>query len=250
MAKNKKVLQLSKLLAYLLGRRPDEFGLVPDRDGFFMIKEVLKAVCEEDGFGYVRRAHLKEILLTVPDPGFEIVENRIRASGPCLLPAPADTGDLPKLLYTCVRRRAYPHVLEKGIQPSSHSQVLLSDSQSLARRIGRRSDAEPVLLTVQVENARSRGVAFQSAGQRLFLAPAIPPPCFRGPALPKASDKPPTAPPEPELRRSATPGSFVIDIGNVAGSAGKIDRAKEGGRDARGRRKKNKPKREKPPWRR
>ena len=55
--------QLAKLLDYILSRRPDEFGLVTDADGYIKIKELLKAVNEEDGLGYVRRAHLNEIFL-------------------------------------------------------------------------------------------------------------------------------------------------------------------------------------------
>ena len=42
--------QLAKLLNYALGRDPDEFGLVPDESGFIKIKELLKALHEEDGW--------------------------------------------------------------------------------------------------------------------------------------------------------------------------------------------------------
>ena len=36
--------QLAKFFDYVLSRRPDEFGLVLDADGFVRIKEFLKAV--------------------------------------------------------------------------------------------------------------------------------------------------------------------------------------------------------------
>ena len=45
----KKHKQIAGFLSYVLGRRPDEFGLVLDEDGFITIKEFLKAVNEEDG---------------------------------------------------------------------------------------------------------------------------------------------------------------------------------------------------------
>ena len=32
--------QLAKFLNYVLGRRPDEFGLVMDKDGFVKIKDL------------------------------------------------------------------------------------------------------------------------------------------------------------------------------------------------------------------
>jgi len=66
-------------LDYILARRPDEFGLVTDKEGFIKVKDLLKALSEEEGLSYVRRAHLDEILITLPDPSFEIVGNTIRA---------------------------------------------------------------------------------------------------------------------------------------------------------------------------
>ena len=246
MPKNKKAHNLAKLLTYVLGRHPGEFGLVPDMDGFFKIKEVLKAVCEEDGFRYVRRGHLNEILLTIPDPGFEIMENRIRASVDPAKASPAEKAELPKLLFTCVRRRAYPHVLENGITPGSHAQVVLSGDKALAERIGRRSDADPVLLTVQVAQARSHGIEFEPMGTDLYLAAEIPPPCFRGPALPKETEKKPAERQVPEKRPPVAPGSFTIDIAKTADPGNKYDGHKGPGRP---RDKKNKPKRERPPWR-
>ena len=46
--KNKrKVTNLSRLMSYVLGNRPDEFGLVPDKEGYITVKELLKAINEE-----------------------------------------------------------------------------------------------------------------------------------------------------------------------------------------------------------
>jgi putative RNA 2'-phosphotransferase len=248
--KNKKAHSLSKLMAYVLERKPDEFGLVPDAGGYFKIKDVLKAVCEEEGFRWVRRAHLNEVLLTIPDPGFEIDGNLIRPTGSAASALPKEAVDLPKLLFTCVRRRAYLHVIEKGITPTSHSQIVLSDDMALAERIGRRSDASPVVLTVQVAQACKHGVRFQAAGKNIYLADEIPPDCFRGPALPKEREKKPAEPEVPERKRSATPGSFALDIAAVEESSGKHGGKKGGKGYGRSRDKKNKPKRERPPWRR
>lgn len=250
MPKNKKAQNLSKLLSYALGRKPGEFGLVPDADGYFKIKDVLKAICEEDGFRWVRRAHLNEILLTIPEPGFEISGNQIRPTGNTAAALPQEAAELPKLLYTCVRRKAYPHVIEKGLTPSHHHQIVLSSDRDLAERMGRRSDAKPVLLTVQVASASRRGVLFRSAGPNIYLASEIPPDCFRGPALPKEREKP-SAEPEPAAKKKpVTPGSFTVDIATIEKSSGK----QGGGKGSRGygrpRNKSNKPKRERPPWRR
>ena len=244
--------KLAKFLDYVLSRRPDEFGLVLDADGFVKIKEFLKAVGEEEGFRYVRRAQLDEIMLSVPDPAFEISDNLIRAKFRDRLPQQSYAMNSPKLLYTCVRRKAYPHVHEKGIRPTAYSQVVLASSREMAERIGRRVDHSAVLLTIQVQNSVDQGVVFFQAGENIFLADFIPAQCFTGPPLPK--EKPVLKHPEAsEARQEKRPaGGYFIDMNDkLAATVPKskrnplpADLKQEGQRI-----KKHKRKRERPPWR-
>ena len=93
--KNKKSPQtLAKFIAYILERRPDEFGLVVDSEGYIKIKELLKALNEEKGVRHVRRSHLNEILYSIAHPPFEIADNRIRAKNRDRLPRPDVARDL------------------------------------------------------------------------------------------------------------------------------------------------------------
>jgi putative RNA 2'-phosphotransferase len=178
-------LQLAKMLAYILGRKPEEFGLVTDPEGFVKIKDLLKALGEEEELRFVRRGRLDEIVATMPDPPIEILDDRIRATDRIHLQPLTPAKELPKLLYTCVRRKAYPVVLEKGIFPANHPLVVLSSDRIMAERIGRRSDASPILLTISVKESREKQVHFLRAGGSLYLAEKIPPTCFTGPPPPK-----------------------------------------------------------------
>ncbi len=235
--------KLAKFLDYILGRRPDEFGLVTDSDGFIKIKELLKALSEEEGLTYVRRAHLDEILITLPDPSLEIVDNSIRAKNRRHLPAHTYAAEPPKLLYHCVRQKAYPHVYTKGINPTGYSRVILPSNHSLAQRMGRRIDRAAVLLTVQVQHCLDKGVVFFKAGDALFLADFIPPNCFSGPPLPK--EKPVAAKKDgPQKSDQKIPaGSFFIDLEE------KMNPKAPGSKQNR-KSKKQKKRREAPPWRR
>jgi putative RNA 2'-phosphotransferase len=244
--------QLAKFMDYVLGRRPDEFGLVLDADGFVKIKEFLKAVGEEEGFRYVRRAHLNEVMLTLPDPAFEISDNLIRSKFRDRLPRLGYAMNPPKLLYTCVRRKAYPHIHEKGIRPTGYSQVIIASSREMAERIGKRTDHSAVLLTIQVQNSVDQGVVFFQAGESIFLADFIPAQCFTGPPLPK--DKPVFKQPDaPDARQEKRPaGGYFIDMNDrLAATVPKSKRnpmpadLKPDGK----RLKKQKRKRERPPWR-
>ncbi len=56
----------AKFLKYVLGLNPDEFGLVLDKDGYVKIKDLLKAVHEEDGWRSFRQANINEIMISLP----------------------------------------------------------------------------------------------------------------------------------------------------------------------------------------
>jgi len=215
MGQNKTPKQLSKFISYVLGRRPDEFGLVPDPDGYVKIKELLKALWEEHGWKYVRRSHLAEILLTLSDPPIEIQGGFIRSKDRNHLPKPIQPQTLPKLLYTCIRKKAYPVVVEKGIPPMGHAHVVLSSRRHMAERIGKRYDPDPVLLTIRVEKSVSRNVLFYQAGESIYLAATIPPGCFTGPPLPKQKLEPKKQdiPKDQEDRRLA--GTFQVDLEGI-----------------------------------
>lgn len=182
--------QLSKLLTYVLGRRPDEFGLVPDQNGFIKIKELIQAMNEESDFPNIRRSLIDELLITSPEPLIEIADNLIRAVDRTALSPAAVEKNPPKLLYAAVTMKSYPVVLEKGIRPTFYSQVVLSGEETMATRIGKRKGSSPVILTVNVQQAHTAGVVFHKAGDLLFLADYIPPECFTGPPLPKQKPEP------------------------------------------------------------
>ncbi|MEZ4525860.1 MAG: hypothetical protein R2941_08075 [Desulfobacterales bacterium] len=205
--------ELAKFLAYVLGREPDEFGLVMDAQGYCKIKDLLKALNEEEGWRHVRRSGIEEILITLPGPTVEILEDRIRAVDREHLPQIRPAENLPKLLYTCIRQKAHPHVLNKGIFPlGGMPYVILAPDREMAQRLGTRFDHAPILLTVQVAQAQAMGVGFQSFGKRAFLAASIPPGCFLAPPLPKVKEenakKKETAEESVKLK---TPGSFIME---------------------------------------
>jgi len=253
MAKQRSPEYLSKFISYILGRNPAEFGLVPDPHGFVKIKEFLKALSEEEGLKYVRRSNINEILITLPNPPIEIKGNFIRAKHRLAFPTNMPAQNLPKLLYTCVRRKAYPSVLENGIRPMGFSHVILSSEPDMAERIGKRKDPMPVQLVVQTEISLDKGTTFYEAGETLYLAESIQPGCFNGPPLPK--QKEPAAKreivDEPMIDRM--PGSFMLKHkGKDARDKTSQQKSRQKPADWKKETKKGKKqkrKRERPPWR-
>jgi len=212
----KAIKQLAKFLAYVLGRRPDEFGLLPDDQGYVRIKNLLQALHEDDQWRSVRQADLNTLVATEHPASIEIRENTVRATSREQLPSVTTPDRLPKLLYTAIRRRAYPRVHSSGIQSGQTAKIVLSRDEIMAKRLGNRLDNEPVLLTVNTEMAQATGSYIQQYGEYLFLIDNISIEALSGPPLPKEK---PTAP-EPknaenkEVFKPKTPGSYFPDFGH------------------------------------
>ena len=230
-------------MVYILGHNPDEFGLVPDAEGFVAFKELLWAVHEEPGWGYVRQAGLNEVLLGKDRALFEVVRNRIRTlerRWELDIEAPAE--GLPKLLFIAVRQRAHARALEKGLQSGQGTHLVLSPNEDMALRIGKRKDRNPVLLEIRAEQARMEGTLFHTFGE-LYLAEKIPQRFLKGPPLPKETVKAPGKEKDKKTDEMPDfqPGTFVLQAGRdpAPQRAGKGKKGKGWKEEARKLRRKN-----------
>jgi putative RNA 2'-phosphotransferase len=212
-----KVQSLGRLMAYILGYRPDEFGLVPDQEGFIPLKDLLKAVHEEPGWGYVRQSHINELFAGSSRDLFDWEEGKMRARERHWKVdlTPMSQG-LPKILFLAVRRKAHAHALTRGLRPPPDRPIALSADRDMALRIGFRIDQKPVLLELRTAQALEEGVSFYPF-EGLFLAGEIPASCISGPPLPKEVGPPGRSGKEkfPETRIRADvqegAGTFILD---------------------------------------
>ena len=207
-----RVTDLSRFLIYILAHRPDEFGLVPDPTGFVPGKELLQAIHEEPGWGYVREGHIREVLMGKDGALFVQKEDRLRTvekSWHLDLQTPSE--NTPKILFVAVRRKAHVHVMQKGL--FSDRPLVLSPERDMALRIGRRRDQKPILLEVMTGPAQQQGVSFHAFGD-LYLAKEIPAECISGPPVPQEIREP--QPPKKEkpvpLPSIPSGGTFLLDV--------------------------------------
>lgn len=207
--------KLNTFLAYVLGRNPYEFGLVPDDNGFVKIKDLLKAVREEDGFRHISAGNLNELTLTVKKPLIEFEGDLVRSIARENLVAPGCEQPVPKLLYIGIRTRAHGHVMNHGLEPfEGQPYVVLSSDRDMAERIGKRRDANPVIITVQAAQAENLGVLFLFGGETIFLARSLPRECLSGPPLVSRDEETskPRKQKSEDKRTRPTPGSFFLDV--------------------------------------
>lgn len=203
---------LTRMLLYVLSRRPYEFGILPDEEGFVKIKELVKALNQEPGWSHIRESSINEILIHDGGSQFQLKENRIRAVerlwdiNECY-----DIEELPSVLFAPIRRRAHRHVFEKGLSASPNSRIILTPSKVFAKKMGLRRDNEPVVLEILAQKAIKKGIRFFKFGD-LYLAEYIPKEYISAPLPPQEYQK------EKEKKQKKKEkevkelsGSFILD---------------------------------------
>jgi putative RNA 2'-phosphotransferase len=199
---------LARMLTYILGHRPDEFGLVLSEEGFIPLKQLLQTLSAEPGWGFVRRYHLDQVVGLMSPPAFEVDQERIRALIPAQLRR--DPGEPPPaLLYLAMPPKAHARMWEEGLKPPPDRELILAATPELARKLGRRRAPNPVMVIVQAQAASRRGISFTGYGEGLYLAPALPRDLLQLPPPPPIPDK---AQPEKPRAAPPTPGTFTLDL--------------------------------------
>lgn len=200
------------MLRYMLGHRPDEFGLVADQDGFVPIKDLLWALHEEEGWTGVREGQLQSLVRAPEDSTFEIEGKNIRlAQDESELPKEAFPEVQPPMqLYFAARNKSYPAIYEYGLKGEARPWVVLCPDREMALRIGRRRDPDPILLIIKAENAARKGVVFTRPLELIFLAEEIRPEFFHNPPISK--EKPVQFKKKISVKKEPpTPGSFILE---------------------------------------
>ncbi|RLB25536.1 MAG: hypothetical protein DRG73_01550 [Deltaproteobacteria bacterium] len=211
MATNNKrrVDNLSRLMRYILETRPDEFGLVPDKEGYIGLKELLKAINEEPNMAYVRESHIREVLLYNRDGSFEITEKKIRSikRNFALIDKDQDRVHPPKTLYKGIKRKTYPFILKSGLLPGSNGHVVMTKDKDLAIRTAQRLDQKPIILEIKAGVAAENGISFFLFGDSVYLSDKIPAQFISGPPLPKEL---PAKKETVDKEREIISGSFIL----------------------------------------
>lgn len=220
-----KEITLVSLLTYALGVRPDEFGLLPDAEGWVPVKELVKALHEDEVWRYVRETMIANATTRLAPQALELVGGKVRARNR-KLPLPEYGLQPPAHLHYAARRRAYPVIRECGLTALEGGSVMLAADHAMAYRLGRRRDAEPIPVTVQAHRAMGQGVVFAQWGECLWLCDWIPADCLMGPTvtedlLPSQRQQKPQPSPPPgyaPLLPSADsmPGYFLVNARDVA----------------------------------
>ncbi len=172
-----RLVHLEKELLYMLSRAPEEFVLIPDQEGYFSLKEVMKALREE-GLD-VSEKDLRELLLQGCD-SIDLEGNKIRAKQVYYTLEYVDGSALKGQLFTAIRRRAHVWVFEDGIKAAPDHPWPVSYRRDLVERWGKRKDSQAVILHIDGAKLNLKGKRVLRMND-IFLLEEIPKEAFVGP---------------------------------------------------------------------
>jgi len=165
-------------MAYILRHSPEEFGLRPDREGFVPLDEFVKAL--QTVYPDVTEELVREIVERDAKGRYEIRDGKIRAryghSFPVSLNHEEDTES--RVLYHGTPRRNLTRIMREGLRPMRRQFVHLSTSRSEAIETGRRHGKDVVLLIIDAECLRRKGLRVYKAGKNVRIVERVPPECI------------------------------------------------------------------------
>jgi len=177
----KERLRLSRLLSGLLRHFPEAAGLKIRRDGFTEqsveeVAELIKTWRKE--YFWLRPEHILAIAILDPKGRFEIRDGRIRARYGHSIRVNIEYEEppqLPSMLYHGTSTSLLPSIMREGLRPMRRLKVHLTSSIEDARENARRKGGRPVILAVDVNTLRKRGLKIFKAGRNVYVTDYVPP---------------------------------------------------------------------------
>ncbi|WP_048055377.1 RNA 2'-phosphotransferase [Pyrococcus sp. NA2] len=167
-------------MAYILRHDPWSFGLSPDEEGFVEIDELVNAVRKV--YPWVTEEFIRDIVERDEKERYEIRGNKIRAryghSYPVNLKHEEDLES--KILYHGTIRENLEGIMKEGIKPMKRQFVHLSLNYEDAYNTGRRHGSNVVVLLIDAECLRKKGLKILKAGKKVRIVKHVPVECIVG----------------------------------------------------------------------
>lgn len=168
--------KLSKEVSYALRHAPWEYELELDKNGWVPIDQLLQAFHQSVKWQSVELDNLKIMIEKSEKKRHEIKEDSIRALYGHSVPMKVVKEEAipPKFLYHGTAHDFLSEIEKNGLSPMSRQYVHLSEDIETANLVGKRKDKHPIILAINTENARAKGIKFYLGNEKVWLADSIP----------------------------------------------------------------------------
>ena len=169
--------KLSKEISYALRHAPWEYELELDSEGFVPIQQLIDAINESGNYNRpITKGDLEHIIETSEKKRHEIQNDSIRALYGHTVPIHIKKNQIkpPDVLYHGTTHKAFEKIMNNGLQPMKRQYVHLSVDTDTAIRVGRRRDADPVILKIDAAKAHQEGIIFYEGNDKVILSDFVP----------------------------------------------------------------------------
>ena len=165
-------IKVSRYVSYLLRHNPEDLEM--DDEGFIELDQLVSKLRRR--FPTVDRKLLIEIVELSERRRFEIVGEKIRALYGHTIDVHVHLKEDTEveLLYHGTTPEAVEQILENGLQPMRRRGVHLSPTEEIAHEVGKRRTNNPVILVVDAAEARSHGIRFYRATDKVYVCKYVP----------------------------------------------------------------------------
>lgn len=171
---NDEMTETSKLIAYMLRHRPNEFGLSMDQHGWVDANEVVKAVAARHKFD----AKMLEAIVASDEKkrySFNEDKSKIRANQGHSIQVDVEMPERipPEVLYHGTGEKYVEQILKSGLLPKSRLHVHLSKDHDTAVSVGSRH-GKPAVFEVRAKAMHDAGHKFWLSENEVWLTKAVP----------------------------------------------------------------------------
>ena len=169
-------IKISRYMSYLLRHNPGDLKL--DEEGYVSLGDLVAKLRRR--YLQVDERLVREIVEKSDRRRFEIKDGKIRALYGHSIPVKINLSEdrEVEVLYHGTTREAISRILKEGLRPMRRRWVHLSPTIEIARRVALRRTSRPVILKINANMARVRGIRFYKATEEVYLCKTIPPECI------------------------------------------------------------------------
>ena len=168
--------ELSKEISYALRHAPQEYGLKLDEQGWVPLENLLNALRKQEMYSALTVHDIAYMVQASEKKRHEINGSQIRAlyGHSTEQKIKKDAIQPPDILYHGTPHKFVQSILQQGLVSKSRQYVHLSEDQETAITVGRRRDANPVILRINAAAAWKDGIKFYHGNDTIWLADNIP----------------------------------------------------------------------------
>jgi len=173
---DKKLVHISKFLSMILRHRPEEAGIVLDKNGWVDVDELIRLCGENLGVNFTKE-QLRQMMEENDKPRFSFNEDETKIKANYGHSVPVDLAlepaNPPEILYHGTAIRFLDSIQKEGIMRRARNYVHLSADEEAALEVGSRH-GKPIVLNVYTGKMARDGFTFFKTNENTWLTEQVP----------------------------------------------------------------------------